>query len=264
MFLTTTALICMHCTCVLAQGPITGFQMPKGKGTVALGYSWEAYDTYLGAEGVPEDRDVETTSYFLFGEFGLSDKTSVVLTLPYLEVNDAAGSLQDASVWLKYLNLDDRAENGAHRLFTAVGLSFPVGDYETAGIAAIGQQATIFQGRLVYQWQHDQGWFLNAMSGIDFQFAPEARSTWPVLLRGGWGGKHLYTEGWVEFITAIQSGTANQTAIGGSGSSWSRAGLTLYVPAWEWLGFKVGGAWVLGGEFIGRSDRLDVGVIFNY
>ena len=91
------------------------------------------------------------------------------------------------------MNLDRRQAHATSRFFTAVGLSVPVGDYETDGIAALGQRATVFQGRLAYQFQHDDGWFLHAQSGIDFQIAPEAQSAWPLLLRTGYGGKYFYT-----------------------------------------------------------------------
>ena len=244
-----------------AQGPIGGFPAARGQLTLAPAYSIERYDTYFGGAGVPEDRDITTTSYSLFVEAGLTDQTTLIATLPYLRTNDRPGSLQDASVWLRYMNLEDRTKTGAHRLFTAVGLSFPVGNYETTGIAALGQRATVFQGRLVYQYQFDSGFFLHAQSGIDFQFAPESRSTWPLLLRTGYGAKYFYVEGWLEFVTALESGTAVQTATAGSGSSWRRLGGTLYVPVTEWFGLVGGGAYVLGGEFIGRSTRLNLGVV---
>jgi hypothetical protein len=246
---------------LVAQGPIGGFPVPVGEVVLAPTYSIERYERYHGAGGVLEDREVETTSYSLFLEAGLNERTALVATLPYLMTNDRPGSLQDASVWIKYTNLDQRAKRGAHRVFTAVGLSFPVGNYETTGIAALGQRATVFQGRLVYQYQFDSGFFVHAQSGIDVQFAPESRSTWPLLLRTGYGTRYFYVEGWLEFITALEAGSAVQTATAGVGSSWRRAGATLYVPIREWIGVVAGGAWVLGGEFIGRSRRGNVGVV---
>ena len=253
----------LFCTSGLAQGPISGFPTPKGEKVFALTYSRENYDTYLLRDGEEDARDIETISYSLFTEAGLSEKSSLVATLPYLETNGENGSLQDASVWIKYMNLDNRGSRFAHRVFTAVGLSFPVGGYVAEGQEAIGQRATVFQGRLTYQFQHDAGWFLGAQTGIDFQFAPESRSAWPVLLRSGYGNRYFYVEGWLEFITSLESGTDVQSATAGTGSSWQRAGLTGYVPILPWLGVAGGGAWVLDGEFIGDSGRVNLGVIFK-
>ncbi|MEM9525820.1 MAG: hypothetical protein AAGA31_04375 [Bacteroidota bacterium] len=246
-----------------AQGPISGFPTPKGETAIALSYSRENYDTYLLPSDQEEQRDIETISYSLFLEAGMSEKTSLVATLPYMRTNNREGSLQDGAIWLKYMNSDKRSGRSASRFFTAVGLSLPIGNYETEGIAALGQRATVFQGRLAYQLQHDSGWFLHAQSGIDFQFAPEAQSAWPLLLRTGYGGAFFYVEGWLEFVTALESGSGVQTATAGTGSSWQRFGGTLYVPVQKWFGVQIGGAWVFDGEYIGRSGRLNTGVIFK-
>lgn len=248
---------------VAAQGPISGFPTPKGETAIAVSFSQEVYDTYFLPDDLSEKRDVETISYSLFVETGLSDNTSLVLTLPWMRTNDRQGSLQDGSVWLKYMNLDKRGTHHASRFFTAVGLSLPVGNYETAGIAALGQRASVFQGRLAYQFQHDDGWFLHGQTGIDFQFAPEAQSSWPLLLRAGYGGKFFYTEAWIEFVTALESGSGVQTATAGTGSSWSRVGGTLYFPVRQWVGLNFGAASVLDGTYIGKSFRANAGLVFK-
>lgn len=251
------------CTSVRAQGPIGGFPTPKGEIVVAPAYSVEKYDTYLLPDGLSEAREIETITYSVFVEAGISDLSSIVATLPWMQTNNREGSLQDASVWLKYMNLDKKTKKGANRVFTAVGLSFPIGNYETQGVAALGQRATVFQGRLAYQYQNDQGWFLHAQSGIDFQIAPESRSTWPLLFRTGYGNKYFYTEAWFETVTALEGGSDVQTAVAGSGSSWNRVGGTLYVPIRPWVGLNVGGAWVLSGDFIGESSRINYGLVFK-
>lgn len=253
----------LACTCVRAQGPIGGFPTPKGEVAVALSYSSERYEEYFLPDEQIEAREIETISYSLFVEAGLSDQTALVATLPWMRTNNRAGSLQDASVWIKYMNLDRRAGRAAHRFFTAVGLSFPVGNYETEGIAALGQRASVFQGRLAYQYQHDSGWFLHAQSGIDFQFAPEAQSAWPLLLRTGYGNRYFYTEAWFETVTALESGSGVQTATAGTGSSWRRVGGTLYFPVRPWVGLNFAGAWVLDGTYIGDSSRLSGGLVFK-
>jgi hypothetical protein len=248
---------------ILAQGPISGFPTPKGETAIAISYSQEVYDTYFLPDEVSESRDVKTISYSLFVETGLSENSSLVLTLPWMRTNDRKGSVQDGSVWLKYMNLEKRGERNTSRFFTAVGLSLPVGKYETTGIAALGQRATVFQGRLAYQFQHDDGWFLHGQTGIDFQFAPEAQSSWPLLLRTGYGGKFFYTEAWIEFVTALESGTGVQTATAGTGSSWNRIGGTLYFPIQPWIGLNLGAASVLNGTYIGKSGRVNIGLVFK-
>ena len=54
-----------------AQGPVGGFPVAKGEVAIAPTYAVEHYDTYLGADGAPEDREVTTRSYSLFVEAAL-------------------------------------------------------------------------------------------------------------------------------------------------------------------------------------------------
>ena len=245
-----------------AQGPVSGFPTPKGEVAIALNYGFESYDTYLNPDG-NENRELQATSYNLFIEAGTGKQTSLILSLPYVETNAQNSSLQDASLWLKYQNIDSRKGRGRNWLFTAIGATFPIGDYPIDGPFAIGQQAFTMQGRLVYQYQHDDGWFLSAQSGIDFQLSPDSRAIWPVLFRSGYGGPWFYVEGWLEFVSALDNTQAERTALAGTGSSWTRAGTTFYVPIQPWVGVFVGGAWILGGEFIGQSSRINAGVVFK-
>ncbi len=248
---------------IAAQGPISGFRQTKGETALALTYSYENYDRYLRPEG-NETRTLEATSYSLFVEAATGARSSIVATLPYIRTNSQNSSLQDASIWIKYLNLQEVKKNSLHNVFTAVGLSFPLGNYPIDNAAAIGQKASIFQSRLVYQFQHEQGWFINAASGIDFQFSPEGRASIPLLLRTGYGGPYFYVETWWELVSALNNqNTATSTALAGTGSSWSRAGATLYVPIRPWFGIVVGGAWILSGQYIGQSSRLNVGSVFK-
>lgn len=258
---TLLCLLFLPCTCALAQGPISGFVEKKGEIVTALSYGREHYDEYFLPDDGVEDRVITTVSYSLFAEAAFSDNTALVVTLPYMQTNDGAGSLQDASLWLKYANVQKRAERAVHNVITAVGLSFPIGGYEVTGPEAIGQRAGVFQGRLTYQFQHDDGWFLSAQSGIDFQFSPESASAWPLLLRGGYGSRYFYLEGWLEFITSLDGGATVMGAATGTGSSWRRLGGTAYFPLGKRLGVTLAGAQVLSGSFIGDSFRWSTGVV---
>lgn len=248
-------------TCALAQGPISGFVEKKGEIVTALSFGRETYEEYFLPDDDVEDRSITTTNYSLFVEAALSDNTALVTTLPWLQNNDAGGSLQDGSLWIKYANVQKRSGRAVNNIITAVGLSFPVGGYEVDGPEAIGQRATVFQSRLTYQYQHDAGWFLSGQSGIDFQFSPESATAWPLLLRGGYGNKFFYLEAWLEFVTALGGGADVLGSATGTGSSWRRTGGTLYVPVTPKLGLTLAGARVLGGTFIGDSFRWNGGVV---
>ena len=246
-----------------AQGPISGFFPRPGQLQLAANYSIETYDTYLRADEAI-DQTLDSRSYSLFAEYGLADNNSLVFTLPYVDNGGDNRAWQDAALWMKYRNLLREVDHGSHTLLTAVGLSFPVGNYAADIPLAIGRRATVFGGRLVWQYQDYNGWFISMQSGIDFQIAPEAVAAWPVLLRAGWGTPWFYVEGWLERYTALDTAPVNNNLAAGVQSSWLRTGGTLYFPVRPWLGVQGGTAYMLDGEFIGQSLRWNMGVVFQF
>jgi hypothetical protein len=251
---------------LFGQGPVSGFLPKKGEIAIATNYAIDRYDRYFLPAGEEEARTLGIRSYNLFIEAATGNNTSIIATLPYLKVDAAANQsgLQDAGIWLKYANSQRVKKTGLHNLFTSIGLSFPVGNYSTGDPTSIGQRASVFSGRLVYQYQHNSGWFVSAISGIDFQLAPESQIAWPLLLRSGYGGPFFYIEGWLELVRALEVGTtARGSAVAGTGSSWNRIGTTLYFPITSWFGINVGGAWIVSGTYIGASNRYNIGTVFT-
>lgn len=249
-------------TSLWSQGPISGFRATKGEVVIATGYSTESYDRYFLREG-EESRDLSVDSYSLFVEAATGSRTSIIATLPYININKENRGLQDGSLWIKYLNSQTKAKKGLHNVFTAIGLTTPVSNYKSGTAQSIGGRSTVFNGRLAYQYQHNSGFFANVVSGIDFQIAPESLVSIPLLLRSGYGGSFFYVEGWFEMVRALEDNTTNSSAVAGTGSSWNRFGATLYVPVTKWLGLNAGGAWITSGKFIGASSRYNVGAVFK-
>lgn len=248
--------------CLLAQGPISGFMPSDGQVDVAFTYSQERYDAFHGSDGQRVPRELNARSYNLFLEYGNS-RTALVASLPYIHHDDDNRGWQDASLWVKYRNERTEKAQGFHNLITAVGLGFPVSRYPSDNVLAIGRQAATFNGRFLWQYDAKYGWFIHLQSGVDFQFAPTAQAAIPVLLRGGLGTARYYVDGWIERYQSLDNaGDSNNLSVG-TGSSWTRIGGTLYVPLRPWVGIFTGGAWVLGGRNIGRSSRLNVGMVLR-
>jgi hypothetical protein len=246
-----------------AQGPISGFLPRAGQLQFAANYSIESYDTYLRADDAI-DQALDSRSYSLFAEYGLAEHNSLVVTLPYVDNGSDNRAWQDAALWFKYRNLRREVDHGQHTLLTAVGLTFPVGNYAADTPLAIGRRATVFGGRLVWQYQDYNGWFLQVQSGIDFQVAPDAAAAWPLLLRAGWGTPWFYVEGWLENYAALETTGNSGNLAAGVQSSWLRTGGTLYFPVRPWLGVQGGWAYMLDGAFIGQSTRWFTGFVLQF
>jgi len=244
---------------VEAQGPISGFLPPKGEMAVALSYGKEQFDTYFGPDG-KESLELETRFYNFFFEHGLSEQMSMVASLPWMQTDEDNQGLQDGNLWIKYRNQRTDFQRHSSSFFTAVGLSLPIGNYTTGERASLGRRATVFQGRFVWQLDHQSGWFAHIQSGIDFQLVPEATAVWPIVVRAGYGAPYFYVEGWLSSVKSLNE-TLDNTLTTGAGSSWTRVGGTFYVPLRKWVGVHAGLAYILSGTNIGQSRRWNVGVV---
>lgn len=246
-----------------AQGPINGFMPKPGQLDAAFTYSTESFSQFYNENGDLIPRNIDATSYNLFLEYGLDPKTALIVTAPYISNTPENKGWQDGSIWLKYRNERIEQSKGYHNLITSIGLGFPLSRYPNDNLFAIGRRATTFQGRFLWQYDAKYGWFISAQSGIDFQFAPEALAALPILVRGGIGTSRFYADIWLEHYQSLQSTESNPNGATGAGSTWTRAGGTLYVPVTPWFGVFTGGALILGGKNIGQSTRWNLGAVFR-
>lgn len=255
-------LLCLAVVSSLAaQGPISGFMPTPGELTLAPAFSRESFNSYFTDTG-QRTTHLQSRSYSLFAEYGLSEQSALLLTAPYIHSGTTNRGWQDGSLWLKYRNQHTERPTGYSNLLTAVGVSFPLSRYPIADSFAIGQRATTFQGRLVWQHDYTSGFFLHAQSGIDFQISPAARAVWPLLVRAGFGARYYYVEGWLERVRSLNS-TAGPNFAAGAGSSWWRTGGTLYLPLHSRGGLFSSIAYILRGQHIGQIFRWSIGGVWR-
>ncbi len=243
------------------QGPITAFFNAKGSLDLAVSYGRESYQRYrLGREFI--DRPTLISSWSIFSEYSLSNGSSLVVTLPYLQVDGGNQGWQDAQLFLKLRTRQTFSDSGQNTRAVALGLSFPVAAYETTSVGALGQQALRFQARFLRQYQADSGFFMQFKSGLDFQLAPEAQFAIPVLGRLGYGGSWFFAEGWLEWYESFSEGNTQQ-ATGGTGADWWRLGGSIHLPIRGGLGGGLQGAYILAGRNIGLSTRWGIYLLYR-
>lgn len=245
----------------LAQGPITGFMPGAGVTDIAPGYSYESFNRYFfGRDRRFAENTLQTLSMFV--EHGFSDSVSIVLNLPYIWNRFGQSSLQDATIALKYRNMHRQYERGSFSLIGSAGITFPASSYPTDVAVPIGIRATTLQARIVGQYNSHAGWFLHAQTGYELRILPDALHAVPILLRAGFGARHYYVEGWVEWFNTLGAGS-DDSINAGRGSDWLRAGGVLYVPLTRSFGVFGGGAYIFSGRNIGQSTRLNTGVVWK-
>lgn len=237
--------------------------MPGGGNLdVAVTYGYDHYNTYVfGTEEQAQDLTTQSINAFL--EYGTSDQFSLVLTIPYLWIDDTNRGLQDGSFHLKFRNLYRQKENGDLSLITALGLTFPFSNYPTDTETPIGIRATVFNARFNLQKRWQNGIFLFMQSGLDFRLIPDALASIPTLLRFGYGNSRIYLDGWIENFYTFEAGVDDRIQ-GGSGSRWWRVGGTVYVSLIPALGIVFNADHFLSGNNVGLSNRLGSGIVYKF
>ena len=250
-------------TLLMAQGPISGFMLEAGTHDFAISYAYESFEEYIFGEE-KRSQSLETVSYNLFYEHGLSSKSALVLSVPYLEIDETNRGLQDGSLFFKYRHKYQEKDKGDFSLISAWGLTTPLSNYPKDTDTPIGVGAPTLGGRLVAQYNFNSGLFLHAQSGLDFRLLDVPQVSVPILLRAGYGAKHYFVEGWVEWFNTLENGV-DQNVTGGSGSDWLRIGGTLYVPVPGIQGLGVVGnfAQIVNGKNIGLSSRYGAGLVYR-
>ncbi len=155
---------------ILAQIPVNGFYPKKNTLTLAPSYSYKSYDEfYRGAtlsEGNPAGLgEISSSIISFYGQYAILDWLSTTVTLPYISVESEDGILdpvqevsqvdgvQDLGVFLKAKILEKKFDNSSKvTLGGASGITFPVGNYEGAGVLSLGNQATTVNGAAIAQY----------------------------------------------------------------------------------------------------------------
>lgn len=254
--------IALFTTCTLAQGPISGFQPPKSGTDMALSASYETFEDYFfGKERRTADL-VNAQSVNLFLEHAFEDSISLVLNIPYIQIDTENSGFQDGSIFLKYRNKHIQYTSGRLSFITAVGLSLPLSNYPVDTETPIGIQASLLQGRFLAQYVANNGIFFQLQSGLDFRVAPSNQTALPVLFRTGFGSRKFFLEAWAEIFHTFKSLTVDQL-IAGEGSRWFRLGASIFYNFNPYFGIFVGGAQVLDGRNIGLATRFNLGMAYK-
>jgi hypothetical protein len=157
-----------------------GVMMPKRSLGVGLGVAQESWDRYW--EGTLE-RDNEnigrltTRSLTWTAAYGVTDRLSILATLPYVRTHTSAAILQemhgvqDLSAAAKYRLLATRVTDHASLRAIVVGsVGLPAGDYSPDFLPlSIGLGSRRASGRATLSLQADAGWFLNASTAYTWR-----------------------------------------------------------------------------------------------
>ena len=132
---------------------------PAGFIQTDLPFSEEGVDPVPGNIDDPSNQqslgEVSAQIISIYAQYGITDRLSITATLPYISIksedniNDRAqlastvDGLQDIGLFVKCLISDKIFKDSSKfSLGGAIGITFPLGDYDGGGVLSLGNEAT--------------------------------------------------------------------------------------------------------------------------
>lgn len=278
-----------------AQGLVDGFMKGQRKGSFAVTYSRESFDTYyVGTREVrnPNLGTITTEALNLYASYGLGYDLDLIVNAPYVRTEASAGywqkqeGFQDLSAALRWEAYDYKIGSTRLSWLFALGYSFPLQNYVIDAPVAIGHGSRNLDGRTMLHFKAG-AFFLTAQYGyirrgqvtldrianyyIPDQVNPNSGSKVNVpdvtdaIVRGGFATKHFYVDGWVQRQTPYNKGTDIGPGIPfpTNAIGFTRAGANLYVPLIRKFGLTAGYSMTLDGQNVGKATRINGGLVIG-
>ncbi|HVS66749.1 MAG TPA: transporter [Thermoanaerobaculia bacterium] len=255
-----------------AAQDLDGFAPEPGHGDVAFSLSFDSYDEFwVGTEkvSVPELGTVDTFSASLWWRHGLTERLTVVATVPYVDVEgDGTANLsdsgaQDLSAFLQYRIWSGAAGRTRHSFSVGVGGRTPVGDYEGDSPISLGDDTTDALLRAVWLVQAGR-WYVSTQTGWDFRGDP-APNGLPLAVTAGRSFGNLtpsvtWYRYWADGGTDIGPGVPFPS----NKDEFERFAAKVFARVTPRFGVAIGGFTTLDGRNSGDTDGYAVGLVYSY
>jgi hypothetical protein len=156
-----------------AQTDEDAIMMTKNNFCIGATYMHSSWDQYWEGTFKRKNLNIGTMStrmIGLMGTYGVSKKFNILINAPYVSTHVTAGTLhdqhgvQDLTLWLKWLAVEQNIGNGVLSLYALGGGSVPLTNYIADYLPlAIGLHSKTLSGRLMVDYQ--LGKFFATLSG---------------------------------------------------------------------------------------------------
>ncbi|WP_010520914.1 hypothetical protein [Aquimarina agarivorans] len=230
----------------------SGFYPNQGQLTVATTYTSKQSDNFwAGNQKQPGNPgglgEITSNVYSLFAEYGITDRISVDVSLPYIENeynNEVVEGLQDINIFAKFKIFEKSGEGfGRFNLGVATGIGFPVSDYDGGGVISLGNAATSYNFDFIAQYELPFNLFVEVQGGSSVRDSDEFDVP-PALSYGfkiGYFHKYFYVHSELDIqdsIYGLDIGTAEFIEAGGLGDRPNPAILPLTEVDFTSLSFS--------------------------
>jgi hypothetical protein len=250
----------------LAQGITDGFFKPKGEASVVASYGAENYNNYFAGN---DKIELGRAGYYiaLFADYGVTDKITASVSLPYISSGEGTENLQDFRALLKGIIKEFNTETGSVSIGLVGGFSTPISNYTSGGLFAIGQRATILETRLVAQSKWNTGWFYSLQSGYSYKFGDTPNSI-PFTFKAGKAASKYYYDVFYDFQNSSGGidylGSPSPQNFEALGVSFHKIGGSFYYAVYKDFGATVNASYILGGRNTFQGPSYGIGLIYNF
>ncbi|MFT3681903.1 MAG: hypothetical protein QM791_16640 [Ferruginibacter sp.] len=148
-----------------AQTDIDAIMMGKKQLCIGPGFSYSSWKNYWEG-GLKRNNEnlgtVSTQMYSIMGAYGITNKLNVLFGAPYVKTKATAGTLhgmqgvQDLSLFVKWMPIEQNIGNGTFSLYTIGGASFPLTNYVADFLPlSVGMRSKTASLRLMLDYQYD-------------------------------------------------------------------------------------------------------------
>ncbi len=253
---------------IKAQNIVGAFSNYKGELSLAASYTYESFgEYYKGSEKVVLGiQDVSIHSVGIFAEYGLTDRWGIIANLPFVNTSSSnsnvsrSSDLQDLSLHVKYALINPTA--GRFLMTSALGLSFPISNYDPLVPTTIGTHAVCTHISLAGLYKLGDGLFIESSNSYitKNESVPDALQS---TIKIGWSRGRLYAHTFY-----VKQQTFGGDDLGEPGSTFQSLQVCYdkigayasytFIPR---LSAFVGGGSVLNGLNVGQSSFINLGVV---
>ncbi len=276
-----------------AQILTSGFYPNKGQLTIAPSFNYKRSNSFFEgtalAPGNPGGAgDLRANIVNLYAEYGITDKLSVDLSVPYIAIEAANGALtldeedqfegayasgvQDLNLFAKYKLYENHSDAGCIKIGAAAGVGFPLSDYEPRGVVSIGNKAKTVNIDGIFQYEFPFNLFVEAQGGYSYKDSDglDVPNAFAYGFKIGYFSEHFYLHTEIDIQDSIDGLDIGGPGFRGPGDlpntevDYTLLNFTLYVPVYkDIIGLSTGYSNVIAGRNANKETTISVGLVYK-
>lgn len=273
----------------VAQIFTSGFYPSKGQLTFAPSFTYASSDSfYRGTtlnEGNPAQLGEITSNIInIYAEYGITDKISADLSLPYISNKSEAGNLdpilnvetesgvQDLNFFFKYKILENRSDKGCLKIGAAAGMGFPLSNYEGGGVLSLGNEAVSYNFDTMFQYELPSNIFIELQGGYSHRNGQDldVPNALAYGVKLGYFSEHFYVHAELDIQDSIDGTDIGGPNFGGPATlpetevDYSTVNFSAYVPVYEdIIGISAAYSNTISGRNFSKISSLSFGLVYK-